>query len=819
MTGTTDIASLGIEVESKDVDVAEKRLGKMNKTGADSERWAGRFRTATDRLNNTLKTAAGRFQAMYRQVFSLKGLFATLGVGLVAKSFLDAARTTENYSVRLKTLLGSVERGNELFAQLGDLAARVPFEFQHIMDAGTTLSTVIRSGVDDITLWTEITADLAAAFGIPIQQASEQMVRALSAGASAADTFREKGVNAFLGFQAGVSVSAAETQKRIIEQWERTDSAFRGATLNLAKTWDGTMSMLSDKWFQFRNAVMNNGPFEFMKAGIQVLDQTIGLSFDEITQHGKTASDALMRFIENALLAGADVIDTLRPLFAFLWDSISSFVAFSNSLPQWARELGLVGALIVGPRTTLVIAGVFGMVDKFALKMDQLFENMNMPQGFRDFMLDPTGTMGVIGQGESGLINIPQGSLFGTSVSESARSKVEATLTRIRQRMAENRAAVQAEAGAAGAIPATATAKPGQARIDDLKREREELERLIEARMESKEAFEEEKRVIESENAAIDLKLERNSIQFQMVQALTLANLDYKETLKEIEEAEKNHTKAVDDINDSMRSLFPTFDNLKREADEWRANALANLDVTKVGYAGFVEDVEIVYGEMLKDAQAEDLQNSRQWADGVNRALIDYVDNATNAAAQWEDVTTNALSSMEDAFVKWRRSGEFNANEMVNSILDDLTRLAVRQQIVQPLASFLGMSFHTGGLVGSGGSPMAVNPGAFLGAERFHGGGLAGLGPNEVPIIAEREEEILTRSDPRHRFNGGLASGFSMVNHINITLDGNAGTGENNREMAEDLGNQIEIVLDSKMSEWVRNQSRPGGMLNTDGSR
>jgi len=62
---------------------------------------------------------------------------------------------------------------------------------------------------------------------------------------------------------------------------------------------------------------------------------------------------------------------------------------------------------------------------------------------------------------------------------------------------------------------------------------------------------------------------------------------------------------------------------------------------------------------------------------------------------------------------------------------------------------------HTGGLVGAGGKNRQVSPAWFSNAARYHSGGIAGLRPNEVPTILEKNEEVLTRSDPRHMFNGG----------------------------------------------------------------
>ena len=48
---------------------------------------------------------------------------------------------------------------------------------------------------------------------------------------------------------------------------------------------------------------------------------------------------------------------------------------------------------------------------------------------------------------------------------------------------------------------------------------------------------------------------------------------------------------------------------------------------------------------------------------------------------------------------------------------------------------------------------------AFANAQRYHTGGLAGFRPNEVPAILEKNEEVLTRDDPRHVLNGGKSAG------------------------------------------------------------
>lgn len=70
---------------------------------------------------------------------------------------------------------------------------------------------------------------------------------------------------------------------------------------------------------------------------------------------------------------------------------------------------------------------------------------------------------------------------------------------------------------------------------------------------------------------------------------------------------------------------------------------------------------------------------------------------------------------------------------------------------------------HNGGIAGR--TTMrrtGINPAVFANAVRHHTGGIAGaeagLKANEVPVILEEGEEVLTKQDPRHRDNLGVGS-------------------------------------------------------------
>lgn len=356
-------------------------------------------------------------------------------------------------------------------------------------------------------------------------------------------------------------------------------------------------------------------------------------------------------------------------------------------------------------------------------------------------------------------------------------------------------------------------------RVKELQREREELDRLIGAHMAGEASYKAVERAIAAENEARKLGLNGKQDEYHQVVGLSEANARLREELDQLIETEKNHATAVEDIRSQLVSLFPNYENLAAEAQRWRDEALKNLDETKAGYDQFAADVDRIYNQMLKEAREKDLQNSKDWMDGVTRALDAYQQDAQDAAANWENVTTNALGTMEDAFVQWATTGKLEARDMVNSILADLARLAVRKYITSNIASIFGMTMHTGGLVGSGGSASQAPLSAFATAERYHNGGITGLGPNEVPIVAERGEEVLTRNDPRHRFNGGMSGGNNITIQTNVTVEGGGnGDATSDRRSGERIGKVVNQIVETKMAAFLQNQMRPGNMLNPNGS-
>ncbi len=255
---------------------------------------------------------------------AIKGLVAgyvglrTVRLGLdISNQFIEAADATEMYRIQLEQLLGSQEKANQVFENTAEFAANVSFTYQEAMDAASRFSGIV-SDPSAIQQMIEITGDLAAVGRVTFDQAAQQMVRMWSAGAGSADLFRERGITAMLGFESGVSVSAEDTRKKVIEEFEKIDSKFRGTSKRLADTWSGLMSMYSDRWFQFRNELAAAGVFDFIKVAADEVLNDLTESLKDNRKNFKSWSDfIIMSSIDMAQGIGS-VADAFSELNKFI---------------------------------------------------------------------------------------------------------------------------------------------------------------------------------------------------------------------------------------------------------------------------------------------------------------------------------------------------------------------------------------------------------------------------------------------------------------------------------------------------------------------
>ena len=217
------------------------------------------------------------------------------------------------------------------------------------------------------------------------------------------------------------------------------------------------------------------------------------------------------------------------------------------------------------------------------------------------------------------------------------------------------------------------------------------------------------------------------------------------------------------------------------------------------------------------------LHDSREWQDGMQRALGDYLDEATNAAKGAEAITVMAFQSMEDALTSMVVKGKLDFRSLADSIVADITRIAVKQAILAPLAGWmagnigggtaaaagsaaasggtqaaaggflskiLASIFHEGGIAGEGAPPVRrVDAAVFLDAPRYHIGGVAGLKPNEVPAILQRGEVVLSRDQVARRMDEGARPPVNVI--MNITTPDTNGFRQSQGQIAADAARTI----------------------------
>jgi hypothetical protein len=203
---------------------------------------------------------------------------------------------------------------------------------------------------------------------------------------------------------------------------------------------------------------------------------------------------------------------------------------------------------------------------------------------------------------------------------------------------------------------------------------------------------------------------------------------------------------------------------------------------------------------------------------------------------------------MEDALTSMVVKGKLDFGSLADSIVADITRIAIKQAILAPLASamfgqlggaaagaavssaagdiakaavgdatatsggswlsgigksvgnWLASIFHEGGVVGEGAPPRRpVDAALFLQAPRYHTGGLAGayvsgaLRPDEMPAILQRGEMVLSRSQVAKRMNEPRAA--APVNVVmNITTPDVGGFRASQGQLAADAARTLARV-------------------------
>ena len=313
---------------------------------------------ARDKSKQALNSLKGRLGKLKASVFNLRNAFIGLGAGLVIRNIVNTGKQLEGLQVRLKFLFGSAEEGAKAFDKMAKFASKVPFSLEEIQQGSGNLAVVAKDA-DHLAHLMKITGNVAAATGLDFRTTAEQIQRSMSAGISAADLFRDRGVKAMLGFKAGATASIEET----VVAFDRVfgDGGKYGKTTEaLAKTFEGTLSMIGDKVFNFKRVLLEAGFFDELKKQFGDLNKFLEDNAKEIDKIATAVGEKLAQGIVGAVKIGKDLVPTLKKIGKALKGMIDGF----NALPDFVKDVGLIGAVLFGKKGVVALAGISFIMDK-----------------------------------------------------------------------------------------------------------------------------------------------------------------------------------------------------------------------------------------------------------------------------------------------------------------------------------------------------------------------------------------------------------------------------------------------------------------------
>ena len=306
---------------------------------------------AKDRSKRTLQGLQGSLGRLKNSVFSLQNAFIGLGAGLVIRNIVNTGKQIENLQVQLKFLFGSAKEGAKAFDEMAKFASKVPFSLEEIQK-GSGVLAVVSDDAEELANLMKITGNVAAVTGLDFKTTAEQIQRSMSAGISAADLFRDKGVKDMLGFKAGATVSIEET----VAAFERvfgSGGRFDGATDELAKTLGGTLSMIGDKVFNFKRVLLDAGFFAQLKQQFGDLNKSLAKNSETMDKIAVTIGTLLAMAVEkiaNGFKLLAKYSSEVGTAFKVI---VSLKIGFM--LVRWARALI---PIVASMRALVALSGV-----------------------------------------------------------------------------------------------------------------------------------------------------------------------------------------------------------------------------------------------------------------------------------------------------------------------------------------------------------------------------------------------------------------------------------------------------------------------------
>ena len=838
----------------------DKVRREFKSLGADGDRAFRRITQVIQPANDNLKAlgaTARSFNEVIRQGTALFGAYLGFqGLKNTFSAIFSANTTFEKLSASLKTVTGSTEAAQEAFALIEKFAVDTPYQLNEIVEAFIRLQAL---GLDP-------SEEALTSYGNTASAFSRNMIDFVEAVADAtvgeferlksfgikANTLTDEVKFTFAGVTTTVKKNAAD-----IEKYLRSlgDVQFAGAMDEQMKTMNGVLSNIEDSFEKLYRQVGQSGLNDALKATFT--------RFNELVERGGNAADVVGKTLASAVTVAADAFFLLAEhadaALVLLMARLGSS-AILGGLNLLRAGIGYVQVSMAGLSisTKSAIAGIAMMssVSKLAAAQMAL---MTTAAGFLK------GTLALVG-GPAGLAVLAGMAIYtlvdNHDVAKKAAEDHAETLKKLQDELkatAEEAASFSAEQTKDMALAEWGLKlKTAEQNVHDLRKElkntgglsfvtrftpnallndyevyAKDWANILRQSKTDLEQYEKEIWKIAAEYPDFQPQAQEIQNKLLLLKAAEQDAWTAREELKYLENPELRpkievetettatpkssantdaYKKTLEDIKQKLLELKSPYEQAMAKADEWRANALKNLDASSADYETYKEQIALVYDDMVKKADETALNSSKSLEDGFKRGFRNIQNEIGDFASLAENAVKNAFSGMEDALANFVTSGKINFSDFADAVVSDLSRIAIRQAITQPLmegiGGFFGFSIaHGGGIIGADNlAAKSASPLVFANAPRFHSGGIVG---DEVPIIAKRGEGVFTREQMK-----ALGDNGTNVN-ISVNVINNAASDVKTSVSKSDQGNgkfNLDIMIEKIENSMSRNVSKGTGL-------
>lgn len=277
----TDIASLGLYIDSSGVVRATKELRELNGVSAKAE------------------TAAGKLKDSFAGLAA--GLITTATAMAALNKLVDTGREFGIFNASLKTATGSTEAAAEAFSKLEKFASTTPYSLEQSIDAFIKLKNL---GLDPSEEALRSYGNTAAAMGKDLSQMIEAVA---DASTGEFERLKEFGIKSakqgdqvtftFRGVATTIKNTSEDVQAYLLKIG---NTEFATAMSERMKTLDGAISNFSDTWNALFRNIINSGVGELIQKGfilateaLQSFMDLVGLTPEAVTKIDATADAAV----------------------------------------------------------------------------------------------------------------------------------------------------------------------------------------------------------------------------------------------------------------------------------------------------------------------------------------------------------------------------------------------------------------------------------------------------------------------------------------------------------------------------------------------